>query len=115
MRPTSGRQPTKPCRSPWWPLRGRSSRPRSGNLDAAAAAKQTSLTVIDRGEVLWLQADIRRRVSEVARARGDVEEERRLLTYALELYTAKQIVTWNAQVQARLAELYQDAVGRPST
>jgi len=55
--------------------------------------------------VLWLQADIRRRVSEVARARGDVEEERRLLTYALELYTAEQIVTWNAQVQARLAEL----------
>ncbi len=78
---------------------------RTGDLDAAAELAQASVTVIDRGDELWQRADVRRWVSEVARARGDVEEERRLLTEALELYAAKEIVTWNDAIRTRLAEL----------
>ena len=79
-------------------LAARTGRPRDGGR----AGAQASVEVVDRGDQLWQRADIRRWVSEVARARGDVEEERRLLTEALELYAAKEIVTWNEQLEARL-------------
>jgi class 3 adenylate cyclase len=78
---------------------------RSGDLVTAAEQARAAVETVDTGDQTWQRADVRRWVSEVAQARSDVGEERRLLTEALELYAAKEIVTWNAQVQARLDEL----------
>ena len=52
-----------------------------------------------------MQADIRRWTAEVWRARGDVPEERRLLSEALDRYDAKEIATWQDEIKGRLAEL----------
>ncbi|MBB6628935.1 AAA family ATPase [Nocardioides sp. KIGAM211] len=78
---------------------------RGGDLDAADARAAEALAIVDRSDQLWQRADVRRWVSELPRRRGDVEEERRLLTEAIALYDAKQVVTWRADLEARLREL----------
>ena len=61
-----------------------------------------------RSDQLWQTADTLRHVAWAAHLRGDVEEERRLLGDALDLYRHKEIVHWTRVVEARLAELDQE-------
>jgi class 3 adenylate cyclase len=78
---------------------------RDGDVDRAVELTQESLSVIDRTQQLWQRADLRRWLSEVPRTSGDTALERRLLTEAAQMYARKEISSYQAEIQARLAEL----------
>ena len=78
---------------------------RDGRLADAREHSDRSLVTIDESDNLWMQADLRRRVSELPRTTGDTDEERRLLTEALDRYRRKGIVYWAEVCEARLVEL----------
>jgi class 3 adenylate cyclase len=78
---------------------------RVGDVDRADELADEALRVADGTQEVWNQADLRRWLSEVPRAAGDVELERRLLSEAAERYRRKEIRSYDAEIAARLAEL----------
>jgi ATP/maltotriose-dependent transcriptional regulator MalT len=78
---------------------------RAGDLRAATRLADESLRVVDGTHQLWQRADIRLWLSEVPRASGDEALERRLLLEAAEMYARKEIRSYDAEINARLAEL----------
>jgi class 3 adenylate cyclase len=74
------------------------------HLQAAELADQ-ALQLIDDTDQLWQRADLRRWLSEVPRATGDPAAERRMLSEAQEMYHRKEIRSYDAGIDARLAEL----------
>jgi class 3 adenylate cyclase len=77
----------------------------AGDHVGAARLVDEALRVSDATDELWSQADLRRRSSVVARARGDSDWERRLLLEAQERYRRKEIRSYDPEISARLAEL----------
>jgi hypothetical protein len=69
-----------------------------------------ALRVIDGAQETWSQADLRRWLSEVPRASGDHERERRWLLEAQERYHRKGIRSYDAEIDLRLAELDTDGL-----
>jgi hypothetical protein len=85
---------------------------RARELDHANELTDEALGVVDRTHELWHQADLRRLLSVVPRATGDVALERRMLLEAAERYARKEIRSYDPEIAARLAELDQlDANG----
>jgi class 3 adenylate cyclase len=78
---------------------------RSGDLERSAELAADALRTADATEELWHGADLRRWLSVVPRATGDVALERRMLLEAAEMYERKEIRSYDAEVAARLAEL----------
>jgi hypothetical protein len=78
---------------------------RAHDHESATALAEEALRVADETQDLWLRADLRRWLSEVPRATGDIELERRLLREAQERYARKEIRSYDAEISARLAEL----------
>ena len=72
---------------------------RRGDHSEAVRQAQACVTHIDRGEQPWTQADIRRWVSEVWRAVGDTDTERKVIAEALDLYDSKEITRWRAALR----------------
>jgi class 3 adenylate cyclase len=77
---------------------------RAGDGEHANELTDDALTAVDRTQETWAQADLRRWLSEIPRTTGDVELERRLLQEAAEMYARKEIRSYDAEIQARLAE-----------
>ncbi len=78
---------------------------RSGELDSARDHAAEAVRIVDISDQVMQQADVRRWVSEAARAAGDTAEERRLLTEARDLYRLKEMVVYDDDLDRRLAEL----------
>ena len=78
---------------------------RDGRLADAREHSDRSLVAVDESDSLWMQADLRRRLSELPRTTGDTDEERRLLTEALDLYRRKGIVHWAEVCADRLSAI----------
>jgi class 3 adenylate cyclase len=78
---------------------------RSGDLARSVGLAADSLSHADATDQLWNRADLRRSLSAVARAAGDVTLEGRLLREAAEMYARKEIRSYDAEIEARLAEL----------
>lgn len=76
-----------------------------GRADDARSQCQAAVETIDRSDQTWERASTRRQVAEIPRALGDVETERELLAEAHALYESKGIVTWQAELESRLADL----------
>jgi class 3 adenylate cyclase/tetratricopeptide (TPR) repeat protein len=62
---------------------------RDGDREQAAARASEALVTIDASDLICVQADIRRWLSEVPRLHGEVAQQRRLLVEARDLYRAK--------------------------
>jgi class 3 adenylate cyclase/tetratricopeptide (TPR) repeat protein len=78
---------------------------RSGDLERAAELVAEAVAEVDATQEVWHRADLRRWLSEVPRAAGDVDMEHRLLSEAAEMYARKEIRSYDAEIAARLAEL----------
>ncbi|GCD91871.1 AAA family ATPase [Nocardioides sp. LS1] len=78
---------------------------RRGDGAVAEARATEAIEVVDRGDMLAQQADIRRYAAQVAGERGDRETQRRLLTEARDLYAAKHLHFWVEHVDRLLEEL----------
>jgi hypothetical protein len=85
----------------------------AGDHVSATALAELSLSVVDRTHQVWQGADLRRWLSAVPRATGDLELERRLLREAAEMYGRKEIRSYDAEITARLAELDEPSGGSP--
>jgi hypothetical protein len=81
---------------------------RSGDHDAANGLIEEALRVTDRTQAAWEQADLRRWLSEVPRAAGDIDLERRMLLEAEQLYHRKEIRSYDTEISRRLDELGRD-------
>jgi class 3 adenylate cyclase len=78
---------------------------RAHDHEPATALAVEALRVVDDTQDVWLRADLRRWLSEVPRATGDLALESRLLHEAAEMYARKEIRSYDAEIGARLAEL----------
>jgi class 3 adenylate cyclase len=78
---------------------------RSGDHDAAYGLTEEALRVTDRTQAAWEQADLRRWLSEVPRAAGDIDLERRMLRESQRLYDRKEIRSYDTEISRRLDEL----------
>jgi class 3 adenylate cyclase len=78
---------------------------RVGDLGRSAELAAEALHVADATDELSRQADLRRWLGGVARASGDRDTERRLLLEAARMYARKEIRSYVAEIDARLAEL----------
>jgi predicted ATPase/class 3 adenylate cyclase len=78
---------------------------RDGDHAEAAARALKALAAIDVGDQICDQADIRRWLSEVPGRRGDVDEQRRLLREARDLYRAKGHLPLTAATEQLLSDL----------
>jgi class 3 adenylate cyclase len=78
---------------------------RAGDHDVATDLVTEALGVIDKTDQVWGQADVRRWLSAVPRATGDIERERRMLREANRMYRRKEILSYDPEIRTRLAEL----------
>jgi tetratricopeptide (TPR) repeat protein len=85
---------------------------REGRHGVAADLAAQALKVIDGGETIWEQADVRRLVAEAALAGGHVPEARQLLTEALERYRLKEMLVATRRVEDQLADMSSGPPGR---
>jgi hypothetical protein len=78
---------------------------RSGELERSAELAAEAVEAADRTDETWHAADIRMSLTAVARASGDQAVEHRMLQEAAQLYRSKEIHSYDAKIDARLAEL----------
>jgi class 3 adenylate cyclase/tetratricopeptide (TPR) repeat protein len=78
---------------------------RSGNREQATELAAEALRVADATHELWHRADLRLALSVVPRATGDQALERRMLQEAAPMYQRKEIRSYDAEIQRRLAVL----------
>jgi hypothetical protein len=78
---------------------------RSGNREHATELAAEALRVADATHELWHRADLRLALSVVPRATGDQALERRMLQEAAPMYQRKEIRSYDAEIQRRLAVL----------
>lgn len=84
---------------------------RAGRLDEAADLAGEALRYADSTDQVVEQANLRRQLTVVARARGDLAAERELLTSARERYVAKGVRPYLAATDEQLRELADGAAG----
>ena len=77
---------------------------RAGDHGRAAALAAEAMAVVDRTDMTWQQADLRRWAAQLAAQRGDRDSQGRLLVEARALYAAKHLPVWVEHVD-RLLEV----------
>ena len=78
---------------------------RSGAHDLARLLAEECLAAVQPSDLLLARADLCRLLAELPARRGDVDEQRRLLTEALSMYREKEHLTFAARTERELARL----------
>jgi hypothetical protein len=86
---------------------------RSGDHARAERLADGAVRSVDRIQQEWQGADLRRWLSVVPRATGDHELERRMLLEAAQIYSRKEIRSYDAEISHRLTELDQTMTEEP--